>query len=383
MRNVFWVLIALFLVYPCPAQEYFVIGSQEGDAQLIFPRQVEEGPDGNIYIYDRHSAFIKVFSPDGRFLRKMGGKGEGPGEIKRNDGASFNFTFDKKRLYFTEYFGGHRWITFMELSGKFHRVLKLKSGKNLAISRSVQLKDGGFLAEVSFSHEVEKKREYFLYRCPTALVTINPEGGIGTEILKTEHVERISYHEDGADLPIPFVPRFIWTFLKDNSIVFTEGLSNVFKTYDAAGKIFGEIKSPLPEPQPVTVEDLEKWKKSFIDNFRDKRWLNEYGTVIKKYKKSIYEKKTNTYGISITPGNHLLIAGSRDSSNKGNPYWLTDIKGSTIKNIEINGYGLKISDHFIFVYFYDEDENTLVLCLKRKGKEPDDLVRLGNVMDSL
>lgn len=382
MRNICFLFITLFLIYPCPAQEYFVIGGQEGDAQLIFPRQVEEGPDGNIYIYDRHSGFLKVFSPDGDFLKKMGGKGEGPGEFKRIDGASFNFTFDQKRLYFTEFFGGHRWITFMEFSGKLHRVLKLKVGKNAAVSRSVQLKDGGFLAEVAFLHKFEKKREYFLYRCPTALVKINPEGEMGTEILRTEHVERISYFKDGADIEIPFLPRFIWTLLKDNSIVFTDGLSRVFRVYDTAGKIIGEIKSPLPEPQPVTVEDLEKWKKNFIDNFRDKRWLNEYGSVIKKYKKSIYEKKPNTYGISVTPGNHLLIAGSRDSSNKGNPYWLTDLKGSAIKHIEINGYGLKISNHFIFLYIYDEDENTLVLCLKRKGNEPDDLARLGKVMEN-
>jgi len=380
MRKICFLFILLFLIYPCLAEDHFVLGDKEGDAQLIFPRQVMEGPDGNIYIYDSHSFYIKVFSPDGGFLRKMGGKGEGPGEIKRGDGASFNFTYDKKRLYFTEYFEGHRWITFMELSGKCHSVLKLKAGKNYAISRSVQLKDRSFLAQVAFFYKPEKKREYFLLRFPTALVKINPEGEMGTEIIKTEPVERISYHEAGRDVPIPFSPAFIWTLLKDNSIVFTEGLSNAFNVFDMSGKIVGEIKTPLPEPRPVTTEDLEKWKKNYIDNFRDKRWFNENGTVIKKYTKSVHEKKPNTYGMSLTPGNHLLIAGSRDSSSKGNPYWLTDLKGNTVKKVEINGYGLEISDHFVFAYIYDEDENTLILCLKRKGNEPDDLARLEDVI---
>ena len=376
MRKAFWVLITLLSIYPCLAQEYFIIGDKPGDAEVLSPRQIEEGPDGNIYIFDRQSAFIKVFSADGRFLRKMGGKGEGPGETKRTDGMSFNFTFDKKMLYFTEFFEGHRWITFMELSGKCHGVLKLKMEKNYGILRSIQLKEGDFLAQVSFLHNAERQGDYFLYRCPIALVKINPAGEIATEILRTEQVERISSMKNGADVPIPFGPSFCWTLLKDNSIVFSEGLSNVFKIYDGSGKITGEIKTPLPEPQPVTPEDLEKWKINFIENFRDKDWFNRFGKVINKYKKSIHEKKPNLNGISATPGGNLLAVGRWDSQKNTQSYRLMDLKGAVIKNMEINGYGLKISEHFVFCIAGDEDENTLVLCLKRKGNEAEDLARL-------
>ena len=102
--------------------EEIIIGREEGDGMLIYPRQVEEGPDGNIYAYDLADAYIKVYSPEGKFLRKIGGKGQGPGEIQRPEGASFGFTPDEK-LFFTEFFGGHPWITFMELSGEFIKVL--------------------------------------------------------------------------------------------------------------------------------------------------------------------------------------------------------------------------------------------------------------------
>lgn len=382
MRNAIFLLILLIPVVSFPAQGYFIIGDGDGDAQLIFPRQVEEGPDGNIYIYDQQAAAIKVFSPDGGFLRKMCGKGEGPGEIKRTDGVSFHFTLDGKKFYFTEYFNGHRWITFMELSGKFHSIIKLDVGREFAVSRSVPLKDGGFLAQVSFRYTPEKKREYFLYRCPTALVKINPDGGIGTEILRTEHVERISYIEDGADLPVPFVPVFSWAWLPDDRVVFSEGLSNGFKIYDLEGKEAGEIKTPLPEPKPVTAEDLEKWKKNKMDSIRDKSWYNRFGKVIEKYTESIYEKKPNMYGVSVTPGSRLLIAG--DSVDPGNRvYRLTDLKGNLVKKIDINGSGLKISKHFIFAYIYDEDENTLVFCLKRKGNEVEDLTRMEEAIRKL
>ncbi len=380
MKKIFLSLLMLFLFYPCLGKDFFIIGDKEGDAELIIPRKVEEGPDGNIYIYDRQSAFIKIYSPEGHFLRKIGGKGEGPGEIKRADGASFNFTFDKKMLYFTEFFAGHKWITFMHLSGKYHKVLKLKIKGHYGIVNSMPLKEGGFLAEVALDNSVERKRDFFFYRCPKALVKVSPEGELVSEILRTSHVERISNFGDRADLGIPFIPVFEWVLLRNNSIVFTEGLSYVFSIYDFNGKVIGEIKTPLPDPQPVTREELENWRQNLKANFIDKTWFNRFGGVIDKYKESIYKKKPNMKSISLTPGNHLLIEGVGDSEKETRPYWLTDLNGNTIKKIDINGFDLKISDHFILFKFVDEEENELVFCMKRKGKETEDLERLIKVM---
>ena len=50
------------------AQKYQILGQDEGDGELISPRQIKEGPDGNFYIYDSQDAYIKVFSSDGKFL---------------------------------------------------------------------------------------------------------------------------------------------------------------------------------------------------------------------------------------------------------------------------------------------------------------------------
>jgi hypothetical protein len=208
MKTIILVLLILFLFWPCGAKEYFVLGEPEGDGEILSPTEVKEGPDGNIYVYDLRVAFIKVFSPQGNFLRKMGGKGQGPVEIQRTDLVSFNFTYDGKLLYFTEYFRGHRWITFMELSGKFHHVLKLKMKQNYAILNSIQLKDGSFLANVNFLCKSQGKKDYYISRCPSALMIISPSGEIVSEILRTNHVERISLLLYGGDLPIPHTPLF-------------------------------------------------------------------------------------------------------------------------------------------------------------------------------
>jgi hypothetical protein len=354
--------------YLCPGSEFFFIGDKQGD-EIYAPVQVEEGPDGNIYIYDRRTAFISVFSPEGKFLRKMGGKGQGPGEIQRADGMHFNFTYDKKMLYFTEFFGGHRWITFMELTGKFHNALKLKMTGNYAISISIPLKDGSFLAQAAFPCETGKKGDYFLYRCPTAIVTINNRGELINEILRTNNVERISLRSDGADLGIPFVPVFQWALLNEKSIVFTDGQSHVLKRYDLKGKKTGEIKTLLPEPRKVTDRDLETWKKSLEENFRDKGWFARFGGVIKKYKKSIYDRKPNIGHLALTPDNHLLIRESSSPGDTVSKYRLLDTTGNTIIRIEVEGYGLKITPHFVFLVVSDEEENPLIRVMKRNEKE--------------
>jgi hypothetical protein len=364
----FLITICLAGTFLCPGSEFFFIGDKEGD-EIYDPDQVEEGPDGNIYIYDQQTVFINVFSPGDKFLRKMGGQGQGPGEIQRADGVHFNFTYDKKMLYFTEFFEGHRWITFMKLSGKFHNVIKLKMTKNYAISRSIPLRNGSLLAEAFFMCDTEKTGDYFLYRCTTALIIITKEGAMGTEILRTNNVERISLRSDGADLGIPFVPVFQWVLLEEKSIVFTDGQSNVLKIYDLNGKKTGEIKTPLPEPQKVTDQDLEIWKKNRIENFRDKAWFARFGHVIKKYKKSIYDRKPNISHISLTPDNHLLIGESRPPGESMGKYWLLDTKGNTLARFEVEGYNLKITKHFVFLIVRDEEENLLLQVMKRKKTE--------------
>ncbi len=62
------------------------IGVELGDSTLVFGavEGVVTGPDGNIAILDRAACCIRVFSPDGEFLRQISGKGNGPGELMSN-----------------------------------------------------------------------------------------------------------------------------------------------------------------------------------------------------------------------------------------------------------------------------------------------------------
>ena len=67
----------LLNLYPSFGQEHFILGNEEGVGFLVYPRQIEEGPDGNIYAFDSSDSLIKVYSPEGKYLRKIGDTGQG------------------------------------------------------------------------------------------------------------------------------------------------------------------------------------------------------------------------------------------------------------------------------------------------------------------
>lgn len=353
-------------------QDSKAIGKIGEEGELVYPSQAEEGPDGNIYVYDMVDAYIKVYAPEGKYLRRMGGEGQGPGEIKRAEGVRFGFTAEGK-LYFTEFINGHRWITLMELSGELHKTIKLQISEVFGLSRSYPLEDGGFLVQLAFFSEPEIKDDYFLYKSPRELVRIDSEGKIVSRLKKTRYVTRISYRSDGADSPVPFAPQFMWSPYEKGSVLFSEGLSPVFHVYDYEGNLLKEIKSPLPEPEKVTKKDLTQWRRRRKEEARDKDWYQRFGTVIEKYKKSIHELKPNLDGLSLTPDGNILVAGETEEGVEFVDYWLLDKEGKILVDGQTNTAGLHITRSFLFYGRRDEDGSFQFYVQKREGTETQDL----------
>ena len=67
------------------ATEDLRIGATDGDDSITFGQVGEVAVDGagNIYVLDRQARRVKVYDPDGAFLRFIGRAGEGPGELSR------------------------------------------------------------------------------------------------------------------------------------------------------------------------------------------------------------------------------------------------------------------------------------------------------------
>ncbi len=58
-------------------------GGKNEESTLLNPTDVDSDEAGNIYILDRKAVHIKVFDRQGKFVRAIGKKGQGPGEFQR------------------------------------------------------------------------------------------------------------------------------------------------------------------------------------------------------------------------------------------------------------------------------------------------------------
>ena len=369
----FFVLVLASMLCLSSEKQYFILGIEQREGNLIYPWHIQEGPDGNIYVMDQGDAYIKIYSPAGKYIRKIGGNGQGPGDIQRADGANFGFTLGGK-LYFTEFFGGHRWITLIDLSRGLDKVLHVETKQVYGINNSYPLADGGFLLELWYSPIPEIKNDYFLYRYPQSLLRINSAGQVVTEIVKADYFRTISSSGSGAEQWLPFIPAFAWTPYRNDLILFSDGLSRKIKVYNYLGRIENEITTDLPEPASVKDKDLDGWRKERREAITDKTWFNRFGTVINKYKKSVYKKNPILRDISSTPDGNILVTGSLVEGEKRN-FWLLNEHGKTLVKTDIATAMLRISRHFIFFIAKDKEGSSLVVCLKRIAKESEDLLR--------
>jgi hypothetical protein len=66
------------------ARTGITIGEAVGAPEYVFDRVagVVVGRDGHIYVADGAALEVRVFSPQGSFLRRFGGRGDGPGEFR-------------------------------------------------------------------------------------------------------------------------------------------------------------------------------------------------------------------------------------------------------------------------------------------------------------
>ena len=65
------------------------IGQLDGPDEYTFGlvSAIATGPDGTLYVLDERPPALRAYGPDGTFLRKLAGEGEGPGELGNPDGG--------------------------------------------------------------------------------------------------------------------------------------------------------------------------------------------------------------------------------------------------------------------------------------------------------
>jgi hypothetical protein len=121
-------------------KEDFMIGGApaKGEYALALPRSLAVDKDGNLFILDSKESCIKVFDNSGKYVRSIGRRGQGPGEI--GGASSMSIPLGSNELIVVDISNSR--LAFFSTDGRFIKNVRLRgtiSGVTLDSHRNVYL----------------------------------------------------------------------------------------------------------------------------------------------------------------------------------------------------------------------------------------------------
>lgn len=216
-------------------EEELRIGEAEGRGKYVFYHLSYLAVDGeeNIYAMDQGEAHVKVFDKNGSFLRTIGRKGEGPGELLQPNEI---FIIDNKQLVIEDYI---RNLTYYSLEGEY---IKAQSTVKIFPIGILVNSQGKILAVTNINEPERYGKEIKLYdENLNYLKTLisNPKPKPDPQILK------------------PFQPEISWALLKDNHIIISYEADYELQIYNDQGKLTKKITREH-DPLRITEDDVKR-----------------------------------------------------------------------------------------------------------------------------
>jgi hypothetical protein len=126
-------------------KEEFRITDEQGDFYFNSPKNFKLAPDGCLFVLDEDQ-FLK-FSAEGKFLKNLYRKGQGPGELER----AHTYLFSGDEIIMFQHYPGK--IMRMDMEGKFIREFKLTK----TLSKLVAFVDNRYILAWNSPPRVDKK----------------------------------------------------------------------------------------------------------------------------------------------------------------------------------------------------------------------------------
>jgi len=211
-------------------------------------------PDGAVFIAGSRAHSVFKFDRNGRFLKKFGQKGQGPGDFTSPGDLSI---LDGKYLVVGEYALNHR-ISLFDLEGKFVKLLKTKN----SVFRVVSLREGKIAYKAVSSQAVKDDNTEW-----TQIVSVHiMDTTTGSEI----EAARFTYSQtnlrikSGSMFTLPDVAGdAIIAGTDEGNLLVGSTLEPVLDVYSPNGKKICSIKLNMT-PQAPTRKYIEQYKDSVI-----------------------------------------------------------------------------------------------------------------------
>ena len=215
-------------------EEDLTLGVREGQEEymLLDPTDIDVDNNGNIYVLDRKAFHIKVFDKEGQFLRTIGKKGQGPGEMQRPRDIDIT---PQGELLIND--GATRRLLFFSLEGNF--LKEISAGKLWLFVDPKADSDGNIVGSFIIMAEIPSHQ----------LKKFNPMLEPVSDIFTLELAK-----PPAMDTRFP---RIYWEIMEGNFLVWGTQTKYELHILDSGGK---EIRRIVKDYDPVefTKEDKEK-----------------------------------------------------------------------------------------------------------------------------
>lgn len=234
---------------------------------------------GNIYILDFSDENIKKFDGKGRFLKVIGQKGQGPGDLSRP--TRFDIGHDKLVVWEL----GNRRLQALTLDGE-----AITSRQVFDLSGQPQqlrvFPDGDIVVETlkTYFDDINKPQDVFLEILSSDLKT--------KKILYSHQVWKNKFLKDEkfglTNIPQPFSPVVCWDLMPDGRVAIGFSAQYEFGIYSKQGDLLRSVSHSF-EPVRVTEKDKKTFfeSMSFADGQTIKKGAPDYiikNTDFPKYK---------------------------------------------------------------------------------------------------
>jgi len=224
------------LATPIKFELELTVGQNEDPEQsLAQPLGLVVDEDGQIYVVDSKEAKIKIFSPEGKFVRSFGQKGQGPGELNMPSGI--NLTADGRLLVEDAL---NRKMIFFSLEGEFLEEKSLATKLGL-VNLLVDREDNFIAREIT----VEESKMYFVIK------KFKPDL---TEIFQLDKVNFPNPLQGKINL---FNIMTYYQFDSQGNILYAKNDQYEIKYYSPGEKLFQIVEKKYKKVK-ITKEDIEE-----------------------------------------------------------------------------------------------------------------------------
>lgn len=216
-------------------EEELSIGEEGKGDEYIFSRarDIAIDEEGKIYVLDSHEAHIKVFNKNGKYVKTIGNKGQGPGEM--SSPSSLQITPQNELAV---YDSDALKIHFFSLDGSFLRAAVFQRYLRFFSDPKIDREGNITASHMTIKNEVT----YFLKK-------FNPQL---KESFPFFSVVVLKYPELN-----PFYPRCYWDLTEEDNLIWGFAAKYELFIIDSEGKT---LKKITREYDPVKITDEEKEK---------------------------------------------------------------------------------------------------------------------------